>query len=163
MNKELFKGCWINFNDRANLYLYGPMVELVETRTVDAWDGQYRLRKYLAGDLEVFTFGFMATDPRKRPGHGGEWSSNSEQINQVFGVNLRECAYNQIACAIKIEDMKDFAPSNVTYEGLNSMGFHEFNMEGDRFARVDLNGNPMSKEDHGEFDHYRFQFFKTEA
>jgi len=56
-------------------------------------DKIWRLTTYkLPGTtLLLCSYGVMMTDPKNRPGHGGEWSSRCEIINQIYGVNLIEC------------------------------------------------------------------------
>lgn len=144
MNKAEFKGVWINYNDRANLHLFGPEVDwrTGDEKTIERSNGDvFRLTAHKAGSLTVYTFGLMCKDPKERPGHGGEWSSNSDTINEMFGVDIRECGYNGISCAIDINDMKAFAPAGVYYAGLSQLGFHEFKMDQTkRMEKIDLDG-----------------------
>lgn len=140
----MFRGYWQLFNQHGNLYLYGPDKKFSMEQKVSNDHGTFRLTTYLAGDLEIFTFGFYASDPKERPGHGGEWSSNSHAIRQVFGEDLKEIAYNGLACAIRIEDAKELAPQGVTYKGMSDIGFHEFSMNDSVYMeKIDLNGERM--------------------
>lgn len=60
---------------------------LVKTST-----GVARLTRYTSNKgVEFYSFGVLSSDIGNRPGHGGEWSSNAEFINKVFGVDLISC------------------------------------------------------------------------
>lgn len=100
------------FNQHWNIYLYtkggyDSWINDVETTTITDNRGEYRLRKYNQGTIPLYAFGFMAKEPKERPGHGGEWSSNSTQINKVFGTDLYEVAVDQISAAVPLEWLKE--------------------------------------------------------
>lgn len=109
------KLCW--FNQRWNIYLYTNNQEGDYYKDSNTWSnnplqtvirdenpehsGEYRLRTYEhPQNIPVYGFGFFADDPKKRPGHGREWSSNSTTINQVFNTNLTEVALDNISIAV---------------------------------------------------------------
>lgn len=88
------------FNEVFNLYLFD------ENFNPDNWIktelqyyelegyGRMRLTKYACNDLEFYTFGLFADDPKKRPGHGGEWSSNPMTVKYCFGIDLVNLSLN---------------------------------------------------------------------
>lgn len=115
------KLCW--FNQHWNVYLY-------TIGGYDSWNvkntkiirderpehaGEYRLREYDCVEIPIFSFGFMADDKHHRPGHGGEWSSNSSNINKIFGTNIIEVAVDQVSVAVPIEWLKELLGDNVEW------------------------------------------------
>lgn len=80
----------------------------VSTKTLydDSSDGQWRLTTYSTdAGINVYSFGFLPDDVNERPDHGGEWSSRCDIINQVFDVNLTECAINSWAASVEVKDL----------------------------------------------------------
>jgi hypothetical protein len=84
--------------------------------------GEYRLRKYEHPEIPVYDFGFWTDEPKLRPGHGGEWSSNSEAINKVFGTNLLEIALDQLSVAAPIDWIKEKIGDAVVWEEADIWG-----------------------------------------
>jgi len=114
------KLCW--FNQHWNVYLYsddslwiGNRTEKIIRDETPGHEGEYRLREYKHAEIPIFTFGFFADDAKQRPGHGGEWSSNSPVINRVFGTTLREIAVDQMSVAVPIEWLKELLGDNVEW------------------------------------------------
>jgi len=115
------------FNQHWNIYLYttddskygeydlwsnNPSI-----KTINADHGEYRLRQYLhPAGIPVFSYGLFAHDPKQRPGHGGEWSSNTNTINRVFSTTLLEAALDSIAVAFPITWLKDLLGDQVTWD-----------------------------------------------
>lgn len=78
----------------------------VSTKTLRANKGTWRLTTYSTdAGVNVYSYGFLTDDLNERPGHGGEWSSRCEIINQVFDVNLMECSVNSWAVSIDVDDL----------------------------------------------------------
>lgn len=84
--------------------------------------GEFRFRTYNYDEIPIHGFGFMHDDPQRRPGHGGEWSSNSESINPIFGVDVMEVAVDQIGVAVPRKWLKEQLGGNVTWEVLSCYG-----------------------------------------
>lgn len=101
------KLCYINQHWYVYIYVSDNEAKEVETKTTrhDNNDrGIYRLTKYTHPEVpEFYSFGFMADNPKERPGHGGEWSSNEGNINKVFGVNIWGVAINQMSLSVPFE------------------------------------------------------------
>ena len=102
------KLCW--FNQRWNVYLESEggynKWETKEVLHKDQDGGMYRLTTYNVEGYDIYTFGLLTHDIRRRPGHGGEWSSNAQNINEVFGVNLTEIGMDRIAASIDIDVLR---------------------------------------------------------
>lgn len=78
----------------------------VLTKTLRANKGTWRLTTYSTdAGVNVYSYGFLTDDLNERPGHGGEWSSRCDIINQVFDVNLTECSVNSWSASIDVEDL----------------------------------------------------------
>jgi len=103
----------IYFNNCWNVYCEGDEVtfrnptESFTVRSDNSRSGEWRLRKH-DGQIQIplYTFGYMADRLEARPGHGGEWSSRSSIVNEVFGVQLMEIAYNRVSCAVLVSDLQ---------------------------------------------------------
>ena len=108
------------YNQHWNIYLYSEDQNLKwwENRTLKTVQdnrGEFRLREHKHPEIPVFTFGFMCNNPKERPGHGGEWSSNSTAINKVFGTDLIEIALDQLACSVSIKWIKELLGDKVKW------------------------------------------------
>ncbi len=105
------------FNGHWNIYFYGKEIDFkdftLETRGNQR--GQFRLRTYNT-EAPIYGFGFWCDNPKERPGHGGEWSSNSDTINSQFGTNLKELAYNQMSMAAPLPWIKEMIGSVATWK-----------------------------------------------
>ena len=116
----ILKLCY--FNNHWNIYFYSSdankdsWIGNSELTTKDDEKGQYRLRQHLHPEIPVYSFGFMANNPKYRPGHGGEWSSNSRQILNIFGEDLLEIALDQISCAAPISWLKQVMGDKVIWK-----------------------------------------------
>jgi len=80
--------------------------EITEITHKDQNGGMYRLTKYNVDDVEIYSYGFLTHSLKTRPGHGGEWSSNCQNINTVFGLDLTEIGMDGISAAIDIDKLK---------------------------------------------------------
>lgn len=72
---------------------------------------QYTYRTILASMVMLrwfYTFGFMDRDPQARPGHGGEWSSNCENIKREFKIDLVCTAMNSMAMYVDRGHLRQF-------------------------------------------------------
>jgi hypothetical protein len=97
------KLCYINQHWNIYLYIDGQFQE-GETKTSRNEKGVYRLTKYSHPEIpEAYSFGFMADNPRERPGHGGEWSSNESTIGDVFDINIWGIAVNHVHLGVPFE------------------------------------------------------------
>ncbi len=104
------------FNEHWNIYLYsehehtGWLNSTFTVQTVPTEnEGEYRLRTYTHPEIPLLcSFGFMYNEANKddRPGHGGEWSSNSMAINKIFGTDLYEVGLDGIGVAISVKWFK---------------------------------------------------------
>lgn len=57
----------------------------------------------------IILYSFGVTDERNPPGHGGEWSSRADVINDVFDCNLFDIVVDGWSCAI---DKDEFSVLN---------------------------------------------------
>lgn len=114
----------VYFNEIWNVYLYTDnrnwMFQTPELLTIkdeiEGHEGEYRVRKYAHPEIPIHTFGWMADNPKQRPGHGGEWSSNSITINKIFKTNLIEIAVDQLSCSVPITWLKELLGNKVQWE-----------------------------------------------
>src|SRR5262245_29048425 len=110
------------FNQHWNVYFYteggcGSWLDNPETQTKQDGDrGEYRLRKYNHPEIPIYSFELWLNDASHRPGHGGEWSSNSMSINRAFGTNLLEVAVDQISVAVPVLWLKAVLGTQVTWK-----------------------------------------------
>ena len=98
---------------------------------------KYRLTVYTALDdkvneemIDYYSFG--VTVEHGKPGHGGEWSSNSGQINRKFGKNIMECTVQENghnwAMAVDVDTIKPWLPDILEFiPAGEGDGFNEFN------------------------------------
>lgn len=116
------------FNQHWNIYLYtttheeygayDTWINNCEEKTIQVDTGEYRLRKYSHPAIPIHSFGFMYDEAHanQRPGHRGEWSSNSTAINRMFNTTLLEVAVDQISVAVPIEWLKELLGDRVIWE-----------------------------------------------
>jgi len=93
-------------NDMPHYSIEG--VTFLRSLTTDRFikDGNRTWRLSTHPTVEGVTFySFGITDPINPPGHGGEWSSNTYHINNMFGVDLIECDVDRWACAIDKKEL----------------------------------------------------------
>lgn len=80
-------------NDYFELYAdIEPLVKVSEQFN-EVETGVARLTTYQSEGVNFYSFGLNTHE--NKPGHGGEWSSNSHYINEVFGVDIVECAIRE--------------------------------------------------------------------
>lgn len=78
----------------------------IKTLHDDRRGGKWRLTTHSTdAGVNVYSFGFLPDDVNDRPGHGGEWSSRCEIINQIFDVNLIQCVINSWAASVEVKDL----------------------------------------------------------
>lgn len=107
------------FNNHWNVYLFSNTDFDWKDKTLKTSKnerGEFRLREYKHPEITVFSFGFMCHNPVERPGHGGEWSSNSKAINEVFGTDLIEVALDNVSCAVSLKWLKELLGDKVIWE-----------------------------------------------
>ncbi|MHA2180093.1 MAG: hypothetical protein ACXAAH_01580 [Promethearchaeota archaeon] len=83
-------------------------------------NGLYRLTTYedVVTGTKFYSFGYLTADAADRPGHRGEWSSNSTMINEIFGVKITECAVKEmndnifISMAHDISHLEEIIPED---------------------------------------------------
>jgi hypothetical protein len=80
-------------NDSYELYALVAPLEKVSEQFKEVPTGIARLTTYQSEGVNFYSFGLNAFD--NKPGHGGEWSSNSGYINEVFGTDIIECAVRE--------------------------------------------------------------------
>jgi hypothetical protein len=93
-------------NEEVNYSIEGVYFDhsLTTVKTIIDGHRTWRLSKHVT--VEGITFhSFGITDPINPPGHGGEWSSNTDAINMMFDTNLVECCVDSWACAIEEEEL----------------------------------------------------------
>lgn len=128
------------YNQHWNIYLYTTegytkWLENYDQSTIKIDSGEFNLRVYNHPEIPIHSFGFMASNPKERPGHGGEWSSNSGQINKVFGTNLYEVAVDQISVAVPMDWLKTILGARVTWEPNSIWGEWIVNVKGEANAQ----------------------------
>jgi hypothetical protein len=97
INTTMRKIEFVRINENFEPYITVDNLVKGEDKTVKAHGGTFRLTSYTDEEgNEYFSFGYMVDDVKQRPGHGGEWSSNSKAINEVFGIDLIECAIKEL-------------------------------------------------------------------
>jgi hypothetical protein len=114
---------FIRINEPYEPYITVGSYEKLSTIGFKVDGGEYRLTSYKTDEgLWLYTYGFMAKDPKHRPGHGGEWSSRPAIINGIFdtdlvGVNVASKAYDDgEAYYVMAMDRKDVPlPANLTW------------------------------------------------
>lgn len=118
---------FVYFNRQWNVYINSlPRVDfpqepfnITEVEREDK-TGKYILREWHAEGLPfpIWNYGFWYYDEYKtrRPGHGGEWSSRTSIINEMFGSSIMEIGFDSWACAIDVEDMRKLLPEGATIE-----------------------------------------------
>jgi len=94
------------YNEQWNVYLTSTEGhegwKEIRINNITKDGGIYRLSEYAVEDLKIYSFGFLTHNRDQRPGHGGEWSSNCQRINQVFDVNITEIGMDGMSAAIDI-------------------------------------------------------------
>lgn len=133
------------YNQHWNIYIYSKTKETVgaynewlgkhttETKPLKEGDkeiGEVRLRTYTHPNIPLYSYGLMLNEPKQRPGHGGEWSSNSRTINQFFGTNLIEAAVDGIAMAVPVDWIKEILGDKVKWETHDIFGWIITDIEG---------------------------------
>lgn len=129
------------FNEHWNIYLYSTdhtkygeynlWSDNVHEITKRIENGEFRLRDYIHPQgIPVYTFGLMLDNPKERPGHGGEWSSNSRSILMIFNINLLEVALDGIAVAVPIQWIKDVLGDQVIWEDDDIYGYKITHVKG---------------------------------
>ena len=76
----------------------GELTE-IETNIIEDERGKWRLTAYVDKQGNTY-YSFGVFTPNNLPGHGGEWSSRTEVINEVFGTDLIECGVDSRAMSI---------------------------------------------------------------
>lgn len=111
------------FNQHWNIYFYteggyDSWMNDPEQKVITDETGEYRLRTYQHPVIPIYSFGYMYNEENKsrRPGHQGEWSSNSTAINPVFGVNLYEVGVDNISVAVPMDWLKAVLGDQVVWE-----------------------------------------------
>lgn len=103
------KTCY--FNQAFNVYIETGTDSssrdwvMVEEKKIPVQNGVLRLTKYHYNDLEFYTFGYWCNNPKERPRHGGEWSSNPDSIRQHFGIELLNVGLDSISVAMTYEQL----------------------------------------------------------
>jgi len=105
------------FNDKFNLYFEGEDIPQKENeRFIFEENGRYRLTKWANRRMPIYSFGYLTDCMESRPGHRGEWSSNSSQINKKFNTDLIEIAYNGWSCATSKTWLKELLGNKVEWD-----------------------------------------------
>lgn len=107
------------FNGYWNPYLYSSnpsklIEEFVENKKISG--GTMRLTKYKHEEIPcLYSFGLTVNNPKHAPGHGGEWSSNSYEVNKLFGTDLKEVGLDGISMAVSLEWLKSLIGYKATW------------------------------------------------
>lgn len=117
---------FVRINDNFEVHLVVQSYAKVDEQYVEGPEGNFRLTTYLSDKgIKLYTFGYNVFDPKAKPDHGGEWSSNSTCINEKFGVKIAECAVkcmtgncpgSLMAMACDIEWIKSIKPDCLVWE-----------------------------------------------
>jgi len=88
-------------------------------------DGTYY---YAENSYGIANFGFENNDPNRRPGGGGLWSSNSEDIREALGHNTMEIVVIpkegwKIAAAMKVDNVEKYLTDG--YYIARNYGFYQ--------------------------------------
>lgn len=117
------KACY--YNQHWNIYLFVKDEEkwwekstaTVKPAPIENGEGEIRLRKHTHTEIPcLYTFGIYYNERGKRPGHGGEWSSNPKFINSTFGLDLMDTSINNISCAVSRKWLKEQIGDDVKWE-----------------------------------------------
>ncbi len=113
------RACW--YNQQWNIHLEGvPFIKEPEVTYRTNAKGQFRLTHY---GHDIYSFGYTTFDTDERPGHGGEWSSNSMAINKEYNIQLTEIGVDGFAMAIKTDILKSILPKSMKLE-MSSLFYH---------------------------------------
>lgn len=105
------------FNGYWNPYIYSTnpsklIEENVENKKVVG--GTMRLTNYKHEEIPcLYSFGLTVDNPKHAPGHGGEWSSNSYEVNKVFKTDLKEVGVDGMSMAVSLEWLKSLITDKV--------------------------------------------------
>jgi len=108
------------FNGYWNPYFYTKdgnyKFETEHEEYKDVSGGKMRLTKYKHDEIPcLYSFGLTIDDPKHKPGHGGEWSSNSYEVNKLFNTDLKEVVVNQMSVAVSLEWLKELLKDKVEW------------------------------------------------
>lgn len=79
--------------DRDLIFLAEVMYELDR----DNDDAKFRMTYYQIQGTELVIASYGVISEKNPPGHGGEWSSRCEVLNELFGTNYVECCIGRSA------------------------------------------------------------------
>lgn len=86
---------FVRINDNFEPHIVvEKLTKVTETLIFDD-HGRWRLTEWSDEEGKTF-YSFGIKSSGTQPGHGGEWSSNSVAINEIFNVDITECAVRQI-------------------------------------------------------------------
>jgi len=121
------------FNQKYNLYLNDDNIVLNSldsteftariSNKADFGDkmkhGILRLTIYQYKSLFFYSFGIFYDEEQDRPGHNGEWSSNSDYIYLMTGIRLFETSLNRFSVAIPQDKVLDLINDDIFYLEMN--------------------------------------------
>lgn len=117
---------FVRINDNFEVHLIVDSYTKVNEQFIEEPQGKFRLTTYVSDEgIKLYTFGYTVYDPKQKPGHGGEWSSNSTCINEKFGVKIAGCAVKCLSddcpnvlfsMACDIEWIKSIKPDCLVWE-----------------------------------------------
>lgn len=100
------------YNGQWNINLKSEDIAIEKTNEQEQRDerGSYRLSYY---DNGIYSYGYTVDNDADKPGHGGEWSSNTARIGHVFGIDLIAIGVNGFAKAINVNTLKSWLPDGM--------------------------------------------------
>ena len=90
----------LEYKDVSNL-------KCINKKEIAYEDGYYVIKTYENG---LMSYGYMANDPKDRPGHGGCWSSSCGKIYETTGLELIDVIAGGCCYALPIEEAKKILP-----------------------------------------------------
>lgn len=108
------------YNEQWNMYVTTDKQTMIEHKELNMCvkkenSGEFRMTQWQTElPVEVYSFGYWYTDPLRRPGHGGLWSSREAIVNPLFNLDLFGIGLNSWACFVRARDLPKFLPEGAT-------------------------------------------------
>jgi hypothetical protein len=110
------------FNREQNLYIRAEGENLIPKfdRVIELGKGE----RIHVGENEfgVVNFGLWCDDEKKRPGHGGYWSSRESIVGPLIGKRLVHVAINSIAASMTVEALEAIIPDDYLIVSIDGRG-----------------------------------------
>lgn len=99
---------FLYFNQHQNLYLLAETEIPKSNNIVELAPGE-RLH-WGENEHGIVCFGLWYDDPKKRPGHGGFWSSREGVVGPIIGKQLVHVAVNRMAVSMEKSRLEAILP-----------------------------------------------------